>query len=525
MQELLSIPDDVVGPRHGQGRRAKGSLNVGEAVGDKIDDVFRYDFITNPKDRIANEAMRLLREATMASQAQMVKLVAGHRERGIRCIVLCRYEEVVCVCIYRCVRGPKSVFLEIASFTTDGNRRKEGNGALLCSVIKHLAWKHGATQMLVHSRSTPEAKGFWIAMGFKAASRFTAQLVDVDGGDWGWGDTALMEQNVEHMAHISDQLLKVYRKPAPYTCNLNALRDNMCVWARVRRVWHPAKVLVADGDTANVVLLALNEVHTSMPVEDLRPHREYAEELLPREGEEDLEMVNLGLEKTKALILENKELADPDIQIDPRYIPGLLGKEGASLEEDSDEMETLTAEEESLLGSIRMAAAAHREEADHVEAERESRLLVEFRREASGPLGLTLKSINLDNEKVPGGAVVSAIKCPESHPKRIKVGLLVVEVQGENVSGMSFTQIVSKVRQAGRPLTLKFEPRQLELTTDTVEEATLKVGFTEEEGHIAAQETPTGGETAVEEVTGVEEGDEKRELSRDESVVVKDGNV
>ena len=79
---------------------------------------------------------------------------------------------------------------------------------MAAAAIRHLAWKHGATIMLVHSRTNPESKGFWASMGFKPASRFTAQLVDVDGGDWGWSDTHLMELNVEHMAHISDTLLK-----------------------------------------------------------------------------------------------------------------------------------------------------------------------------------------------------------------------------------------------------------------------------------------------------------------------------
>ena len=122
-------------------------------------------------------------------------------DRGLHRAVLTFVDvEVVSTCIYRCVRGPKSLFLEIGTFVTDSRRRREGNGGLLCAAIRHLAWKHGATIMLVHTRTNPESKGFWTSRGFKPASRFTAQLVDVDGGDWGWSDTSLMELNVKQLA-------------------------------------------------------------------------------------------------------------------------------------------------------------------------------------------------------------------------------------------------------------------------------------------------------------------------------------
>ena len=149
--------------------------------------------------------------------------------------------------------------------------------------------------MLTHCRNTAESKSFWGSMGMKPASRFTAQLVDVDGapsraehapcapthvansilgagGDWGWSDTTIFELPVEHMAHVphyptvklrpergqgtqcwpawqvSDTLNRIYRRPFPFSTNLNAACDGMVVWARVRKAPHPHRTLSHNFD-------------------------------------------------------------------------------------------------------------------------------------------------------------------------------------------------------------------------------------------------------------------------------------
>ena len=93
-----------------------------------------------------------------------------------------------------------------------------------------------------------------------------------------------------------------------YNQHQNLTQTNGVIGSRLDenllQVWHPAQILVADGDTGNVVLLGSNEVHTGASVEDLRPFTEFSTELYPRERlpvghEDDQDKVELGIEKAK----------------------------------------------------------------------------------------------------------------------------------------------------------------------------------------------------------------------------------
>lgn len=131
-----------------------------------------------------------------------------------------------------------------------------------------------------------------------------------------------------------------------------------------------------------------------MPVEDLRPWTAFLEELSPREGEEDIELVNEGItkappdplhpeplesegvipplpRKAKEVIQESPETADPPLLVDPRYIPGLVDEEHSrdkavdaeQMAADRSAKRTTTREEAVFVKRFRAAVAEHRAEA------------------------------------------------------------------------------------------------------------------------------------------------------------------
>jgi hypothetical protein len=171
--------------------------------------------------------------------------------------------------------------------------------------------------------------------------------------------------------------------------------------------------------------------------------------------------------EAKSLIEESPETADPVIAIDARYIPGLVGTDEAT-QGDMPSEDLLTDEDEILLQRFKAAAAAYREDGDAKEAERQSKLVVELSRECAGTLGLTLKSLHVDKDAVPGGAIISDVTNPDSLPKNIRKGLLVVEVMGQDVRGKSFAETVQKIQTGGRPVQLKFEPRVIVIVDEMV---------------------------------------------------------
>ena len=93
----------------------------------------------------------------------------------------------------------------------------------------------------------------------------------------------------------------------------------------------------------------------------------------------------------------------------------------------------------------------------------QDRAYVDFLQPVLGSLGFTLKSLCSEGkiEEVPGGAVISEVSTPEALPSNLRKGLLLVEVMGKNVRGLSFRETCERIRGAGRPLKLRFEPRKL----------------------------------------------------------------
>lgn len=192
----------------------------------------------------------------------------------------CCPQALCCVCVFRLIQTRKP-FLEIASFTTDPTRRKGGRGRLLVTVLKCLAQEHGGDgcTMFVHSRGTKEARGFWAAMGFRGASRFTAQLADTEGGTWGWDDTEEMEQCVKHypvpQIDLHDALMRC-RGPAAFDEDSTAkLTKGAKVWAMVDHAWVAGEVVqaaTAGGSTVVVSLTGKGQDAHAVRREFVRPN-------------------------------------------------------------------------------------------------------------------------------------------------------------------------------------------------------------------------------------------------------------
>ena len=207
---------------------------------------------------------------------------------GVRCIVLYCDDVPVSTAVYRITTSSeraRSTFVEIGSFATDTRVRRCGAGRLLVGVMKMLAWKADATVMLVHSRTNPEAKRFWTAMGFRAASRFTGGLKMANGGEWGWEDTEEMEQEVVHMPHVQDALMKVTQQ-APVLMN----EPGTVVWARLQLPvggtrWIPSQVVRMGFADCDVQSLDNRDIYDGVRLEEIRPYKEFEAELAPREGE------------------------------------------------------------------------------------------------------------------------------------------------------------------------------------------------------------------------------------------------
>jgi len=79
--------------------------------------------------------------------------------------------------------------------------------------------------------------------------------------------------------------------------------------------------------------------------------------------------------------------------------------------------------------------------------------------EGAGKLGLTLKQRG-DSTDAPDGVLLSDIKDPNVEKvlreKGIKAGMIIEEAAGVDVTKMSYTAVMNKIKGAGRPLTMKF---------------------------------------------------------------------
>jgi len=95
---------------------------------------------------------------------------------------------------------------------------------------------------------------------------------------------------------------------------------------------------------------------------------------------------------------------------------------------------------------------------------------VEHTWQCTGPLGFILKAIDA-NPEAPGGAVISEITQPSMLPKRIQAGLVLKTVAGEEVEGISFNDTIAKIRGAGRPVTMSFVPKILQIIEVDEDEA------------------------------------------------------
>ena len=82
-----------------------------------------------------------------------------------------------------------------------------------------------------------------------------------NGGEWGWEDTEEMEQQVVHMPHIQDALVKVTRE-APILLSI----PGTVVWARLQLPvggtrWIPSKVVRMSDTDCDVTSLENNEIY------------------------------------------------------------------------------------------------------------------------------------------------------------------------------------------------------------------------------------------------------------------------
>merc|ERR1711871_279291 len=124
-----------------------------------------------------------------------------------------------------------------------------------------LAYRADANVMLVHARTNAEAKRFWDAMGFAAATVFVSRLANVDGGDWGWEDTVEMEQEVVHLPHVMDAVQKITRE-APVRIS----DPGTVVWANLYLPvggarWLPAVVLDSRPGYLDLRALGTDDLH------------------------------------------------------------------------------------------------------------------------------------------------------------------------------------------------------------------------------------------------------------------------
>jgi len=101
--------------------------------------------------------------------------------------------------------------------------------------------------------------------------------------------------------------------------------------------------------------------------------------------------------------------------------------------------------------------------------------------------------------------VISVVETPESLPPLLRQGLLLVEVMGKDVRGFSFQETCERISGAGRPLRLRFEPRNLTVASVHVtRNRANRRGSLGEEGDEEGEEEGVEGPTNQEEHGGEE---------------------